>query len=412
MTLNEKKHAEVESVPYSANWTAFARRTAIIVLLLAIAFVAMLVGPMLHIVLMALIITFVLIFPILLLTRYTPLSYNLSVVVVFLLFLLIIGFAVLYLTGPLTNSLTSLAASVQDIVKQGIHFLQNYTPAQGWIVDPKTNEKIINLNFILSPLSEYAEGKNLGELTGILGGMVGSLGGVLGFVGGTLFTGVVINILAFIFLLELPAGFEYVFNIIPDNYRREYAILFSRIGHVWTGFLRGSLISMALTAFIAWLQMTLMGIPHAMLIALIAGATTLIPIVGALIAAIPIAIIPLTQGSTMLNLDPITLTILVSLIYQLGQLILWHAVIPKIYGTVLSLPVSLVIIAIAVGTVWWGLLGAFLAIPILAIAREIVWYVLSKIRGGDPYPGAATPVFLAEGAFGAKLPDSKPEDQS
>ena len=39
-----------------------------------------------------------------------------------------------------------------------------------------------------------------------------------------------------------------------------------------------------------------------------------------------------------------------------------------------------------------GLLGAFLAVPMLASGREIGGYLLAKVRGVPPYPEVAIPL--------------------
>jgi predicted PurR-regulated permease PerM len=137
-----------------------------------------------------------------------------------------------------------------------------------------------------------------------------------------------------------------------------------------------------------------MGIPNALLISLITGASSVVPILGTIAGTIPLVVVPLVQGSTTLNVDPLTLMILVVVIYNILQGILWYTVIPKIYGDAVSLPVSLVILGIILGTSIGGFLGAFLAVPLMAILREIVEYLLKKIRGGDPYPGEPEPTFF------------------
>jgi predicted PurR-regulated permease PerM len=172
------------------------------------------------------------------------------------------------------------------------------------------------------------------------------------------------------------------------------------MAQVWTSFWRGSIIAALMTGGVAYLQLLLMGIPYAGFLAVIAGLMTFIPWVGAIIAAIPMFIIPLTMGSTTLDMDPLTLAIVVTVIYQLIQLVLWNFVIPKLYGKVLDLSASFLVIVIGIGTAWWGLLGAILAIPVAVILLQAVKYALHKIRGGDPYPDEPMPNLLTKGAFG------------
>ena len=394
--------------PYNADWSVFARRTAAIALLVASVYAAALIGPLLQIVLLSVVLTFVLIYPALLLSRVSPLSYQISAVVVFLLFLAIFIFAVLFLAVPLATFLTDVSQNLEALITQGFNFLKNYTPEQGLIRHGPWGANAVDLDVILSPLSHWMKTVDIKVVAGFGATLLGTFGEALGIAGGVLVTLLLVNVLALVFLLEMPVFFRYIFKVIPGDFRREYAILFRRIAHVWGSFWKGSAIAALLTATIALVQMLAMGIPFAPLIALVAGITTFIPIVGAVLAAIPIAIVPFVYGSSLLHLDPFTLAILASVIYQLVQLILWHTAIPKIYGSALNMPISMVILVIAIGTAWWGILGAFVAIPLAAIVRELVRYVLKKIRGGLPYPDDPEPTYLARGIFGVVISEDGP----
>ena len=398
------------TVSYSADWSVFARRTAAVGLLVACVYAATLIGPLLQIVLLSLVLTFVLIYPALLISRLTPLSYPLSAVIVFLLFLAIFAFAILFLAVPLATFLADVTQNLEMLITQSFNFLKNYTPDQGLLKHGLWGENATDLDIILSPLSRWVKTVDIKVVAGFGATLLGTFGEALGIIGDALVTLLLVNVLALVFLLEMPVFFRYLFAVVPLAYRREYAILFRRIAHVWGSFWKGSMIAALFTAAIALVQMLVMGIPFAPLIALVAGITTFIPIVGAVLAAVPIAIVPFVYGSSVLHLDPLTLAILTSVIYQLVQLILWHTVIPKIYGSALNMPISMVILVIAIGTAWWGILGAFVAIPLTAIIREVVRYVLKKIRGGLPYPNEPEPTYLARGIFGVVISEDGPAE--
>jgi predicted PurR-regulated permease PerM len=379
---------------YPAEWTLFARRTAAIGLLAALFYLLTLVTPILEITLPAFIIAFILIYPVLILSSRTRLSYTWAVVLVFLLYLLVVGSVVARLAAPMTNFLINLFLNLQIILNDFLLFLQNYSPDQGWMAYGSGGKYLINLNFILEPLSRWVRGEDLAQLTEIVSNVVGLVTTTLSTLGNVVISGLMAHILAFVFLLEMPAAYNFIFKLTPPEYRREHALLLARVGRRWGAFLRGALISAILTGFLTWFQLAVMGIPNALLISLLTGASSVVPILGTIVGTIPLVVVPLVQGSTSLNVDRLTLMILVVVIYNVLQGILWNTVIPKIYGDAVSLPVSLVILGIILGASTGGVLGAFLAVPMMAILREIVEYLLKKIRGGDPYPGEPEPTFF------------------
>jgi predicted PurR-regulated permease PerM len=79
-------------------------------------------------------------------------------------------------------------------------------------------------------------------------------------------------------------------------------------------------------------------------------------------------------------------------------LFLAEVVFPKIVGNAASLPVIVIIPAVIIAAAVAGPLGTVIVVPSLGFAAEIVQYLVSKVRGGDPYPGEAEPVFF-EGLF-------------
>ena len=373
-------------VPYQADWSLFARRVAAVALLVMFVFIVSLIGPIRDMVLLALIVSFLLIYPILLLMRVARLSYLAAAIIVFAVYLILLILLIVFVAGPFVAFWGVLTDGLTDTVDQILVYLQDYDPS-GQTID-------------LSPLSQLADVVNFDQLLGTGVGLLGTLVDSVFAFGGALYFAFLFNLMALVFLTELPAGLKYAFKLIPRSGHREYAILFTQMGQVWTAFWKGSIIAALITAGAAYLQLMLMGIPYAGFLALIAGLMTFIPWVGSIIAAIPMFIVPFVLGSTTLDMDPLALAILVTVIYQLGQLILWNFVIPKLYGKVLDLSASLLVIVIGIGTAWWGLLGAILAIPVAVILLQAVKFVLHKIRGGDPYPDEPEPKLLTQGAFG------------
>jgi predicted PurR-regulated permease PerM len=126
----------------------------------------------------------------------------------------------------------------------------------------------------------------------------------------------------------------------------------------------------------------------AVLLAVIAGILELVPIIGPTIAAIPAALIGLTAG--------LEATVLVVALYVVIQQLENNLLVPKIQGDAVRLHPTVVIFAIVLGATIAGLLGAILALPVTAVAREIYEYLAAKLP--DEAPATAVSVAVTSEA--------------
>lgn len=404
--------AQSESTPYPAEWSTWTRRVALVILLLGLVVGLFLFRPVLTALLLSLILVSILIHPVRALARRTRIPYALSAILVFLLFLVLATALILFLSAPMVGIVRDLMTQIEVGVTRFIEFLATYTPDQGWLVDEKTGEKIINLNFILEPLSILVKDEitsqdqvvaaleRLESLATTVTGTASTIGSVLGNLA-------LVALLTLIMLLELPASFRWAIGVAPEGFRREYGILMARIGRLWNRYLGSTLILATALGVLNGLQLTLLGVPSAALVGVLTGIFGLIPMLGGLLALVPIMLVPLLEGSTLLSIHPLALALLAGGINLVIQAIIWQGISPKLYGDAVSVPVTLMLLGVVVGTVVGGVLGAFLVAPILGIIREIVEYVLKKVRGGDPYPGVPEPAFLTAGLLGPPKPTQR-----
>jgi predicted PurR-regulated permease PerM len=86
-----------------------------------------------------------------------------------------------------------------------------------------------------------------------------------------------------------------------------------------------------------------------------------------------------------------TFTLLVLVVNVLITQVIWNVIAPKILGDAVRLPLPVIILGVFLGAGVGGILGAFLAVPILGTVRVIVLYLISKITLSDPFPGEEMP---------------------
>lgn len=188
-------------------------------------------------------------------------------------------------------------------------------------------------------------------------------------------------------------------RMVPVQFKPEITTLLARIGRTWNSFFRGQLTLMVVIGVITWLGLTILGVPGAIYLGIIAGLLEIIPNLGPIIATIPAVIVALLQGSNYLPVSPPVFALVVILFYILVQQLENNLIVPRVLGEAVDLPALVVMTGVLVGAEVGGLLGALLATPIIATLRELVRYAYRKILGENPFPPS-------------EQPEDKPAEQS
>ncbi len=129
--------------------------------------------------------------------------------------------------------------------------------------------------------------------------------------------------------------------------------------------MQGQLILGIIVGILLYLGLVILGIPNALLLAVIAGLFELIPVFGQILAAIPALMIGFSDGG-------VTELLLVAGLYLVVQQFEAHLIYPVVVKKVVGVPPLLVIIALIVGAKLAGFLGILLSVPIAAAIQEFV----------------------------------------
>jgi len=204
-------------------------------------------------------------------------------------------------------------------------------------------------------------------LGGVLQVGIGILSGVVGFV--------IVVILTLYFMAALESMKNYLALLTSASKRERFRKLTDQIALSVGRWVMGQ-VSVALVHGIALFTfLTIIGSPFALLLALVAFALALIPLVGPISAATVVVGVTFLSGSE---------TTLIALIYYLVYLqVEAYLISPRVMKKAVSIPAALVVIAALMGGTLMGVLGALIAIPVAAsvllIVRE-VWMPHQQLR--------------------------------
>jgi predicted PurR-regulated permease PerM len=215
---------------------------------------------------------------------------------------------------------------------------------------------------------------------------------------------IVILVAVYYILAEWPRLRDGFIGSFPERYKPELDQLYQRVRGIWMNYLRGQLLLMLIVGVAFTIAWSIIGIPGALVLGIIAGFMTLIPDVGPFLAAMSAVGVATLEGSNW-NWMPsshfiVGVITLATYLLLIGIKNFW--VRPVIMGRSVHMHEALVLISILLATVLWGILGALLIVPVLASLAVIFDYLRRRILGLPPFP-------LTEPFVSTESPVSGPE---
>ncbi len=202
----------------------------------------------------------------------------------------------------------------------------------------------------------------------LVSGLLGSGRAVLGTLTDTL----IVLVLTIYFLADFPRLRATIYRFVPHT-RRPRAILigdqiFAKVG----SYVLGNVVISIIAGVLGFIWFTIFGIPYPVLLALLLAVLDLIPVIGAIIAGVVVSLTALTVSW------PVCLaTVGFFIVYRFVE---DYLLTPKIIGRFVDVPALVTVVAVVLGGVLLGIVGALVAIPVAAavllFVREIVFHRL------------------------------------
>lgn len=231
------------------------------------------------------------------------------------------------------------AAQLPQIVEAQATRALAWLDAQGFSIDMRSVQDVAG---------QLASG--VGTVTRAIGGLLGALT--------TLF---LIAIIGIYVALEPRLYERGVAWMLPREQRRDFHKTASRMAYTMRRLMAGRLVGMVFEGVFTYLMLKIYGVPMAALLAILTGLLAFIPNVGALMAGILMVLVGFSGG-----LEMGLYTILVYLVVQTFD---GYVVIPLIAKKTVDLAPALVLGAQLIMGVLFGIIGLFLADPLMAMIK-------------------------------------------
>ena len=191
-------------------------------------------------------------------------------------------------------------------------------------------------------------------------------------------------VILFFLLKDGARIWAFLIGLFPVRIRDDVSEMGERAWTTLGGFLRGTAIVAAIDAFFIGLALALVGVPLVVPLAVLTFFGGFVPIVGAFVAGFACAMVALVSNGLTAALIVVGATLAV-------QQIEGNLLQPIIVGPRVELHPIAVILAVTTGGVLWGVLGAFVAVPVASAAWAAISYLREKRRAVELPPGTRAP---------------------
>lgn len=178
---------------------------------------------------------------------------------------------------------------------------------------------------------------------------------------------VLLIVIALYLLIDGSKTFEWLLAFFSPLKRAKFRLTSEEISKVIFGYVSGQVITSVLVAIFSFAVLSLLHVPGALMLSILAGVLDVLPILGFIIATAPAFLLAL-------SVSPQTGFMVLGL-YLLFHAVETYFIIPKVYGKSLRLSTLTVLLGLLAGTLLAGIPGALAALPIIASyeAIERIW---------------------------------------
>ncbi|HET8569518.1 MAG TPA: AI-2E family transporter [Candidatus Limnocylindria bacterium] len=173
---------------------------------------------------------------------------------------------------------------------------------------------------------------------------------------------VLVLVLALYILGAAPLIRRSIREVVPRPHRRHVERIEDELADVFGRYVRGQLLLGLVIGILNFMAFTILGLPYALLLAVLAGILELVPIVGPIVAGAVAATVALFQP------EPFPLFIWVIVAATAIQQLENHLLVPRISGGAVGIHPLAALLAVAIGIQLFGIVGGLFAVPAAGLA--------------------------------------------
>lgn len=280
---------------------------------------------------------------------------------------------ILAITGLLTGGILITAPIIERQITDLANAFPGYLQQMGEGIQAWLQHSIFGqyydqgYQWLIATLSDIPD-----EIGEYIGGAVEGVRNVA-----TTLTNVVVAIVTFpiilFFLLKDGHRFKaYSLQFVPPKYRNDLDQILINIDRQVGSYIRGQMIVATCIGILLYIGYLIIGLDYAIILAITAAITSVVPYLGPMIAISPAIIIAIVHSPFML--------LKLAIVWATVQFLEGNFISPNIMGRAMQIhPLTIIIVLLAAGNLF-GLIGVILGIPGYAIIKVIVTYLFEKFK--------------------------------
>ncbi len=195
------------------------------------------------------------------------------------------------------------------------------------------------------------------QATGIVGGALPLLSGIADFI----LNVIIVAILSIYLVLDGGRAVGWLRRNAPIVQRENVHFFLDTLERVIGGYIRGQLIMSSLVGLLVGIGMTLLGVPYAVLLGVVAFILEFIPIIGTIISGVLCVLIALTKGWLI--------ALFVLIYFVVVHVIEGDILAPRIVGKAVGVHPAVSLFALLAGAELFGIWGAVLGSPLAGLIQ-------------------------------------------
>lgn len=280
---------------------------------------------------------------------------SLSVITVYLMAIIFVIILTMFILPVIWESIVDLVNNIQGYYETTIRNF-NALPEDSFLKSDFIKEAVQNVQnldikqyFQLDKLFEYVKNA-ISAITSVF----------------DVFVSFVVSVYILIERKEILSFFKRLANaIFPKKAYQNVSKYFNHSNEIFFHFIASQFLDAIIVGILVTIAMSIMGIKYAPLLGFFIGLFNMIPYIGAIIAVGISAVITLITGGLP---QAIWMLVVVIILQQIDA----NIINPKIIGRSLKMSPLLVLLAITIGGAYFGILGMFLAVPVMAIIKLVI----------------------------------------
>jgi predicted PurR-regulated permease PerM len=259
----------------------------------------------------------------------------LGLIFIYLLLFSILTLTVGLLIPPITTQINQLANNFPNYYQKVTAF---FAPWQKSLGPAESVQEILK-----------SWGLGLGKMTAnIFSTVMDVFGGFLSFLA--------ILVLIFYMTVKERGMQRFLEQVLPKKHQERITSLITRVQEKMGLWLRGQLILCLIIGILSYLGLSILGVNYALVLALVAGITEIVPFVGPIIGGILAVLLAFVQSPSK--------AFFVIILYVIIQQLENQIIVPRVMKRAVGLNPIITIIAILIGARLAGILGALIAVPV------------------------------------------------